>query len=163
MVNRLRMEQQLLLHEGMILHEYKDTEGYVTLGVGYNVSVRGLSDWERVTGHPFTGKCTPEDALAVLDADITRVESAVRVHFPEYDTLSEVRQRVALDMAFNMGLAALGFHRVIAAVKVKDWSTAARELYKSRWARQVGDGEGGRFDRCDRLSKMLLTGQDYTA
>lgn len=176
MVNVSRMSSQLHLHEGLRLQPYLDTEDNWTVLIGYNLSARGWDDIERVLGRkvePPASSCsdeepfgcphlTKEDALRVLAADIERVQSAVRVYFPEFDSLNEVRQRVCVDMAFNMGFRALGFKKTIAAIKRKDWSTAARELYNSKWARQVGDGPGGKFDRCDRLAKMLLTGDDYT-
>jgi len=174
MVNVSRMLSQLVLHEGLRLQPYLDTEDNWTVLVGYNLSARGWDDIERTLGRKIAPPaCTQEepfgnphftndDAMKVLRADIERVQSAVLVYFPEYAALSEVRQRVALDMAFNMGFRALGFKQTIAAVKRRDWSTASRELYKSKWARQVGDGPGGRVDRCDRLSRMLLTGDDYT-
>lgn len=161
------MVQQLVLHEGLRLEPYVDTEENWTVLVGYNLSARGWDDIERTLGrrveppncteaepfgHPHL---TEQDALLVLRADIQRVESAVKVYFPEYDTLPEVRQRVVLDMAFNLGFRALGFRNAIAAIKRRDWSKASRELYNSKWARQVGD-------RCDRLAKMLLTGVDYS-
>lgn len=174
MVDLSRMTTQLILHEGLRLLPYQDTEGYWTVLCGYNLDARGWDDIERVLGRkvmppdctdeqPFgTPHFTKEDAIKVLRADIERVQKAVRVYFPEFDNLNEPRQRVAVDMAFNMGFRALGFKKCIAAIKRKDWSTAARELYNSKWARQVGDGPGGKLDRCDRLSKMLLTGLDYT-
>jgi lysozyme len=173
MVNMTRMQAQLVLHEGLRLHPYLDTEDNWTILVGYNLTARGWDDIERVLGRNIEPPdCTPEnpfgvphlteaDAMKVLQADIVRVQNATRVVFPEFVALNEVRQRVCVDMAFNMGLRALGFKQCIAAIKRRDWSTASRELYKSKWARQVGDGPGGKVDRCDRLAKMLLTGEDY--
>lgn len=163
MVDRARMRAQLILHEGLRLKVYPDTEGNSTLGVGYNLTGRGPDFFERIVGHKLRNVCTRAEALKVLDADIDRVEQAVRVYFPEYDSLNEVRQRVIIDLTFNMGTQVLTFKKAIAALKARDWSAAARELYRSKWAGQVGDGEGGQFDRADRLAKMLLTGQDYTA
>jgi lysozyme len=156
------MAAQLELHEGLRLKIYQDTEGYDTLGIGYNVSARGLEEFEHTIGHKFTGAITTEDARKQLLVDIDRYEAATRTHFPEYDTLSEVRQRVVLDLAFNLGYRALAFKQCIAAIRERDWSRAARELYRSRWARQVDDGPGGHFGRADRLANMLLTGNDYT-
>lgn len=171
MVNRERMEAQLVLHEGLRTEPYVDTEMNWTIGVGYNITGRGWDSLEKVIGRrvrPADGmtekaRITRDEALAVLRADIDRVERVVQVYFPEYDSLSEVRQRVCVDMAFNMGYGALKFKRTIAAMKARDWSTAAKELYRSKWAGQVGDGPGGHFDRADRLAKMLLTGVDYIA
>lgn len=175
MVNLSRMQSQLTLHEGLRLSPYLDTEGNWTILVGYNLDTRGWDDIEAVLGrqveapnrtddapygHPHF---TDDDAMRVLQADINRFWRAMLVAFPEVVALSEVRQRVCLDMAFNMGYAALGFHKCIDAIRRRDWSRAARELYNSKWSRQVGDGPGGKWDRCDRLAKMLLTGQDYTS
>jgi lysozyme len=91
-----------------------------------------------------------------------RVEQAVILHFPTYDKLNEVRQRVVVDMAFNIGLTALAFKACIADVEKSDWSGAAKELFRSEWAYQVDDGPGGKYGRADRLSYMLLTGTDVT-
>jgi lysozyme len=158
-----RIEEQLLLHEGFRAEPYLDTEGNWTVGVGYNITGRGLEALEstikRRLPRDLQFSLTRDEALAMLRVDVNRVERAVRMYFPEYADLNEVRQRVCVDMAFNMGYTALGFKKVIAALKRRDWS--AREMFKSKWAGQVGDGEGGRWDRADRLSKMILTGQDY--
>lgn len=177
MVNRTRMATQLVLHEGLRLKAYLDTEGKWTVGVGYNISDRGVDLLQRLLGRPFDMPIdqvtlTRDEALKVLAADIDRFEQAVIVYFPGYKPLNEVRQRVVLDMAFNMGFLALGFKNTRKMIEERDWSGAARALYASKWARQVGDGpddspeaaaaRGRHFDRCDRLSKMLLTGQDYT-
>lgn len=170
MVNEAKMLAQLVLHEGVKLHVYVDTEGFFTVGVGYNVSSRGLDFLERTIGRKLgwkegdvhTDVVTRGESLVVLRADVLRVESAVKIHWPGYARLDDVRQRVAVDMAFNMGLGALQFKQAIAAADRRDWSKASRELYKSKWALQVGDGEGGKRDRCDRLAGMLLTGLEPT-
>lgn len=168
MVNRTRMTAQLVLHEGLRTAPYLDTVKKWTIGVGYNISDRGLQFLEDAIGRTVSPRMqdlriTNAEALLVLDKDITRFESAVQVHFPEYAGLDEVRQRVCLDLAFNMGLRALGFNNTIAAIKRHDWSTASRHLWKSKWAGQVDDGPGKHWGRADRLTTMLLTGQDYTA
>jgi lysozyme len=172
MVNPQKMARQLVLHEGLKLRPYKDTLGNWTIGVGYNVASRGWEFLERVIGRKVLQPGTvPRDsvegvvltkaeALAVLDADISRVEKAVVMHFPEYKSLSEIRQRVCVDMAFNLGMRALGFKDTIAAVKEQNWSRAAMCLYRSKWAYQVGDGPGGIRDRADRLASMILTNQE---
>lgn len=170
MVNRQRMEEQLVLHEGLRRGAYLDSENNWTVGVGYNLTARGFKFLEEVLlrpvrpadGDPAKVVLTREESLLILRADIDWFERTVPIHFPYYTKLDEVRQRVVLDMAFNMGFKALGFKQARAAIERRDWSRAARELYNSKWANQVGDGEGKKFDRCDRLARMLLTGQDYT-
>lgn len=164
-MNYRNIETQLCLHEGVKLRVYKDTKGYDTLGVGYNVAARGMDEFERIIGRKVvlsrTSDCiTREEAMQVLGADVARVEKAVVLHFPTYLQLNEVRQRVVLDMAFNLGMKALAFKACIADVEHSDWSGAAKELFRSEWAYQVDDGPGGRYGRADRLSYMLLTGKD---
>lgn len=174
-MNARRMEEQLILHEGLRLQPYQCTEGYWTCGVGYNLDSRGVEAIEDALGRRLQRpakvdperpwdwvRLTREEWLRVLRADLKRYEGAVQVHFPTYLELDEVRQRVVLDLAFNMGFGALAFKNCIAAIKRRDWSRAARELYNSKWARQVDDGEGGKFGRADRLANMILTGKDYT-
>lgn len=178
MVDEKRAAEQLELHEGLRTHAYLDTEGNWTVGVGYNLTGRGVYALETLLGRKF--RCplseislSADEARSVLRADIARLDKAIPVYFPKYTALSEVRQRVVLDMAFNMGFKALGFTQTRKYIEQEKWSEAARELFKSRWARQVGDGEdqspeaararGAHFDRCDRLSKMLLTNLDWTA
>ena len=163
MVDPDKMVKQLLIHEGVRVRPYLDTEGNWTIGVGYNVTARGWGPLESIVGRkvswgrPFAEiRLVRDEAIQILKADIISTEFAVRKVFPSYDALDEVRQRVCLDMAFNMGYHALGFKRTIAAITAHDWSTAAMELHKSKWATQVG------ASRCQRLAQMLLTGNDYT-
>lgn len=163
------MVPQLVLHEGLKLKPYKDTRGNWTVLVGYNLSSRGWDFIAETIGRPITPSnvtaaapfgdttFTRDEALLVLRSDLARLLKAVPVYYPDYTTLSEVRQRVVLDMSFNMGLKALGFKNCIAAVHNRDWSRATREMYTSDWSHQVGDGPGGKRDRCDRLAQMLLT------
>lgn len=161
------LQKQLCLHEGIKLRAYRDTLGFLTIGVGYNISARSMDTFELIIGRKVvlstTSDCiTKEEALKVLAADIIRVEQALRVHFPYYDKLNEVRQRVVMDLAFNMGLKVLNFKDCIADIEKSDWSGAAKELFRSKWAYQVDDGPGGKYGRADRLAYMLLTGNDVS-
>jgi len=63
-----------------------------------------------------------------------------------------VRQRVLLDMAFNLGISGLlKFKRTLKAIRAKQYEKAAEMMLDSRWATQVGQ-------RAKRLSKMMATG-----
>jgi lysozyme len=158
----IRMEQQLVLHEGERLTAYMDTLENWTIFVGYNLSARGVDALEHICKRPFRGPYeslsgTQDESRAVLKEDIIRLDKVIPVAWPYYAKLDGIRQRVALDMAFNMGLHALSFKNTIAAVERKDYSAAVRNLYQSKWAGQVGHG------RSQRLGQMLLTGQDFTS
>lgn len=139
-VNPDRMIAQLTLHEGGRRFPYVDTVGKITIGVGRNLTDRGLSDDEI-------------DLLLAddLDEHWTKLTAAL----PWVESLNEVRQRVLLDMAFNLGVAGLlTFKQTLAAVHRGDWDAAASGMLDSKWARQVGA-------RATRLATMMRTGEDF--
>lgn len=156
------LERQLLLHEGIRLKPYKDSLGIWTVLVGYNIEARGWDFIARTLGRPvgMESEFTRAEALTVLRADLERIEKVVRVTLPEFDSLDPIRQRVILDFSFNLARRALQFKKAIDGVRARNWSKVAREMYASKWARQVDDGEGGRFGRADRLARMILTGEE---
>ena len=164
MVNRARMFEQLVLHEGLKLKRYKCTAGKWTIGVGYNYEDRGLEAAEKICGRkidPAEG-ITKDEAVAICNADIDSYERRLAKAWPHYNNLSEVRQRVALDMFFNMGGRLATFKETRKAAERGDHGLVAYNMMKSLWSKQVGDGPGKRYDRAERLAEMWLTDKDYT-
>jgi lysozyme len=140
-MNAARLKLQLVRNEGIRLKPYHDSVGKLTIGVGRNLDDVGITNLE---------------AKMLLENDIERVESDLRVHLPLYSSLDDVRQRVLMDMAFNMGVAGLlGFQKMLAALAARDFATAKAEMLNSKWAKQVGI-------RAIRLAEMIETGQDPT-
>lgn len=139
MIDRTAMVRQLRLHEGERLKPYRDTVGKLTIGVGRNLEDRGI---------------TLEESAMLLANDIAAEERELLRALPWVAKLDEVRQRVLLDMAFNMGLAGLlGFKRTLATIQAGDYQAAATMMLDSKWAKQVGQ-------RAERLSRMMATGKD---
>lgn len=139
MIDREAMVRQLRLHEGERLTPYRCTAGKLTIGVGRNLEDRGI---------------TREESAMLLANDITREERELVRALPWVAKLDEVRQRVLLDMSFNLGLAGLlGFKNTLATIERGDYQRAAAMMLDSRWARQVGQ-------RAERLSRMMATGKD---
>lgn len=137
-LDRDRLCQQLIIHEGLRLFSYTDTVGKLTIGVGRNLSDIGISRVE---------------ALYLLDNDIDRAVQDLHHHAPWVNDLDPVRQAVLIDMCFNLGWPRLSeFKNTLAAFKRKDWIAAAEGMKASKWAKQVGA-------RAVRLRKMVLTGK----
>ena len=68
--------------------------------------------------------------------------------------LDDVRQRVLLDMAFNLGVVGLlSFKRTLGVIEAGRYELAAAMMLDSKWAGQVGQ-------RAERLSRMMATGKD---
>lgn len=139
MIDRDAMVRQLRLHEGERLKPYRDTVGKLTIGVGRNLDDRGI---------------TREESAMLLANDIAAEERELLNALPWVATLDEVRQRVLLDMSFNMGLVGLlGFKRTLATIQAGEYQAAAMMMLDSRWAKQVGR-------RAERLSRMMATGME---
>ena len=135
----MTLKEQLLLHEGIRLKPYKDTVGKITIGIGRNLTDNGISKIE---------------ALIMLDADIHEATKDCRKYIEFFDALDEVRQRVLIDMAFNMGIhGLLGFKATLAAIKRGDYGEAADRMTESKWADQVGR-------RAHRLAAWMRSGTD---
>lgn len=131
------LQRLLILHEGKKLKPYVDTVGKITIGVGRNLTDRGISE----------GECA-----LLLSNDIDIVMKQFNNNFPNWKQFDDVRKLVILDMLFNLGLNRfLGFKNMIDALNTKDFNKAASEMLNSRWAEQVGD-------RAKRLSIMMRDG-----
>ena len=130
------LRRMLILDEGYEKGLYADSVGKLTIGIGHNVTDKGLSD-------------------AVIDLqyeiDVQEVKDDLQKHSWATDH-DNIRQLVIIDMAFNLGMFKLmQFKKMIAALKNKDYALAADEMMDSRWSRQVGV-------RADRLFYMMMTG-----
>lgn len=134
-----KMKQQLIDHEGLRLRPYFCPGGHLTIGVGRNLQQQGISE---------------EEAIMLLENDIRSCIGGVRNLFPDFDDLNEVRQRVLIDMRFNLGQGGLtNFHKMNEAIFAGDFSSAAAEMLNSQWAQQVGQ-------RATRLAEMMRTGRE---
>ena len=134
-----KLIDQLVLHEGIRLKPYLCTAGFQTLGVGRNLDALGISE---------------EEAFILLGNDIDRCCHSLDQLAEWWRDLDDVRQRVLVDMCFNLGPSRLmRFKKMWAALTEQSWDVAADEMLDSRWADQVGG-------RARTLSDMMRTGQD---
>ena len=132
------LKHELIRDEGWRVKPYTDSVGKLTIGVGWNLSDNGI----------------PEEIInRLMDIGIAQAESTLDAIIPDWRGLSDVRQRVLINMAFNLGGRLAGFARFLAAVKTSDWQTAADEMLESKWAHQVGT-------RSARLAEMMRSGRN---
>ena len=133
------MMLELERDEGLRLHPYTDTVGKVTIGIGRNLIDVGI---------------TKTEAYALAGADIDAAVGDLDHYTPWWSRLSEVRQRVLVNMAFNMGIKRLqGFALFLNAAQLGDWEEAAKQMLDSQWARQVGP-------RATRLAEQMRKGYE---
>lgn len=131
---------ELRRDEGVIPHAYQDHLGFWTIGVGRLVDKRK------------GGRLSDDEIDYLLRNDVARFAAELDLKLSWWRTLDPVRQRVILNMAFNLGTAGLlGFKNTLAAVKAGQWDKAAAGMLASKWAKQVGK-------RAQRLAHMMRTG-----
>ena len=112
-IERERLRAQLLLHEGLRRFPYVDTVGKLTIGVGRNITDVGISETEAMY-------------LLVNDIDACIRDLATFTWFPELDP---IRQRVLVDMRFNLGPSRFrGFKNTLVAVARGDFDSDRASL-----------------------------------
>lgn len=160
--NRMILRTELTIDEGMRYKVYRCTAGKLSIGVGRNLDDVGLLPGEEEklglsVADIVKNGVTSNQALVMLDNDITRVEKDLDRHLPWWRTLDPVRQRVMVNMAFNMGIGNLkrglrSFVNTLRMVEHGQYDRAADAMLKSQWARQVGK-------RANRLSELMRLGE----
>lgn len=133
----LSLRDQLIRDEDLKLKVYNDSLGIPTIGVGRNLRDKGIS---------------PYEADLLLNNDIVEHTIEVLKAIPWSGALDAVRFEVLVNMSFNMGtMGLLKFVKFLAALRVADYTTAAKEMLDSTWAKQVGA-------RANRLSQQMIIG-----
>ena len=144
------LERELTRDEGVSFAVYVDTTGNPTVGIGHNLNAGPLP------GQTYPMTQAQVDAL--FAKDVAGTVAKLDAYLPWWRTLDDVRQRVLINMCFNLGIGRpgagtglLGFPNTLALIKSGDYSSAASAMLKSLWARQVGA-------RANRLAAMMETG-----
>ena len=118
------LRAMLIRHEGYRTHPYLDTVGKITIGVGRNLSDRGLSAAE---------------IEFLLNTDIAIAMEDLSLYLPAWRGLPAEMQLALISLSLNLGRKRLfGFKRLKKALQEKDRLGAAAELLDSKWADQVG-------------------------
>ncbi|WP_174907010.1 glycoside hydrolase family protein [Burkholderia diffusa] len=131
-----KLKAELTRDEGRRYRIYTDTVGKVSGGIGRNLTDKGFRD---------------NEINLMYQNDIVETEAWLDRNLSWWSSLDPVRQRVMMNMAFNMQGKLLGFRKFLAAAQRGDWNGAATEMLDSLWARQVGD-------RAKRLASMMRSG-----
>lgn len=138
--------RSLLIHqEELRLFPYDDatgkapvTEGNITLGVGRNVTQRGI---------------TMDEALQLLDNDINFFSSKLTQLLPLFQNLDESRQVALISMAFNLGIKGfMEFDDFLTFMKNKDYEHASSDLLATKAALRAPE-------RYQELARIIRTGE----
>jgi len=159
MIDKQKLDSQLMLDEGLRLKPYTDQYGNLTIGVGRNLDSNPLTEAEEeVIGHDArTLPITLAQALLLLHNDEMKAYNDLENNFPWFDGLDDVRARVMIDLTFNMGIEKmLGFQSFLKLMEEGLFAQAGQDLAGTAWYKEVGQ-------RGPRLVYMVETGEDYVS
>jgi lysozyme len=132
---------QIKRHEGLVLHAYKDSLGYLTIGYG------------RLIDKAKHGGISEAEAEYLLQNDVSAVLSVLHRNIPFFDSLSIPRQAVLMNMAFQMGITGLmKFKKTLSLIEMGDYEAAADGMLKSLWAKQTPN-------RAAEMAQQMRTGK----
>lgn len=149
MIDKERLRIQLAKHEGSRPFVYDDctgkpigegtfVRGIPTIGIGRNLSAKGLSE---------------DEIRYLLDNDIN--DCAVHAHskYSWFTQLDSVRQNAVMELLFNLGPTKFaGFKKFINFMNEGRWAQAGEELKRSLWYGQVKG-------RADTVISMIVKGE----
>ena len=146
-MNMDELIKELIMDEGYKYEIYLDHLGNPTLGVGHLITEKDEEHEQEV------GTIVQEERIKeCLEQDINTVCEELDKNESWWRGLTDIRQRVMVNMCFNLGYPRFsGFKRFLAAMNTAQWETAAVEMLDSKWATQVGD-------RAIRLRNKVLQG-----
>lgn len=145
-----KLNAELSRDEGRRAKPYKDSLGILTVGIGHNLEAGPLPNQR----YPMSDR----QIDALFAKDIASTVKKLDVYLPWWRGLSDARQRVLINMAFNLGIGRpgsghglLAFGGFLNLVHVGNYPAAADDMLHTLWARQVGK-------RATRLSQMMRAG-----
>ena len=144
--NAAEIPEDLIADEGRELTAYKDTEGFTTVGSGFNMESGIAKDvWKRAGVKVSFNDVLKGDAaitteesdnLARASLDIASEDAAQFI--PQFDRLSPGRQEAIINLSYQLGYNALSkFTKFKAAMIDKNFRLAAQELVESKWYKQT--------------------------
>lgn len=130
--------------EGFSSTPYICTEGYVTIGYGSKLSVKGAPlELFTLTVSKKTAQCMLEEHLKEVDKYL----STKPLSYANKD-----RYTILQSMCYQLGSSGLnGFKNMWKAIESGDWEEAAKQALDSKWARQTPE-------RANRHAEVLRTG-----
>lgn len=129
-------------NEGEVLHAYRDSRGYLTIGIGICIDKNaGCGITQDESRYLFHNRLAP---LAGQLAD----------QIDGWHTLDDARQMALTDMAYQLGISGLlKFHHMLDALVYGHWQAAHDQCLASAYAEQTPG-------RAKRNAEIFKTGDN---
>lgn len=133
---KIKLRTILIKHESYRELPYPDTRGFLTIGIGRNLSTRGV---------------LPTEIDMMFDHDVDHFFNFLSERFDWFNKLNEARQCALVDMCFMGTKAFLEFKKMIAALERQDFECAAQEIINSHYETEV-------HQRAHDIAEIIRTG-----
>jgi len=137
-MDKVQLFLDLKEDEGKRKFPYRDTVGKLSIGIGRNLTDRGL---------------LPSEIEFLFLNDIAIVEHDLDCFLPWWRLRPETVQRALVNLCFNMGIIKLlKFKNTLRCIELGQYGAAVANLKKSLWFKQV------QKSRSDRIFRLLRRG-----
>ncbi len=127
-------------HEGFRSRVYRDRYMNLTIGYGWCIDRRGI---------------TEDQAEYILTGQLKECELEVKYYFPWTNSLDELRFGVLVEMDFQIGIGGLNlFAKFLDYLRLGDYENAAKEMLDSKWYKEDSP------KRAKELSEIIRTGKE---
>ena len=157
-----KLKKMLTRHEGYKSRPYKCTQGFNTIGIGYNFDVNPLpSDIKSFLKE--NGYITDEMVNRLFNKSINEAVDACTRQYPKFLTFSDTRQLALIDFMFNLGPWRVAkFVNTNKAIDDGRWEDAAEGIKHSLYWKQLGGDppgtDDGKLERPEEVYAMIKEG-----
>jgi len=157
-----KVRAMLERHEDKRYVPYKCSQGFWTVGIGYNYQVNPLPPDIRayLKAH---GRITDEMIDRLFTISLSDAVGGCIRQYPKFNTFSENRRLALVDFMFNLGAGRVKkFVNTNAAINRGDWAAAAEGIRKSLYWKQLGGDppgtDDGKLERPEEIHQMIKEG-----
>lgn len=141
---------QIKYEEGCRLKAYRCSEGFLTIGYGWNIDANPTYKGKKV---PL--EITQKFAEELLTHSLGVAQASLLAALPWVSSMTQARQDALTNMVFQMGIKGLlKFKNSLGFVQIQQYRKAAENFMKSLWAKQTPK-------RAKRVCGQLSTGVYY--
>lgn len=153
-MNEELLRQELREDEGERLVAYRDSLGYWTIGIGVLIDpIKGANPAPFGIDLRLGTPITRAQSAQLFERHIADKIAELDRRAPWWKNLSDNRQRVILNMCYQLGVSGfLAFKKAVAAMQAGDYAKAAHEMADSAWAKTQTP------NRAKRLIDRMVTG-----
>jgi GH24 family phage-related lysozyme (muramidase) len=149
-------------HEGKKARPYKCTQGFNTIGIGYNFDANPLPYHIKVFLKK-NGYITDEMIDQLFVRSLGAAVDGCLMQYPRFSYFSENRRLALIDFMFNLGPSRVRkFVNTNKAINEGRWNAAAEGIRKSLYWKQLGGDppgtDDGKLERPEEIYQMIKEG-----